>query len=148
MRQVVAQRKPAPELLSFLMPYPETVAAMALALRDLVLQEAPDANEVISRGYAVSIAFTFTERWMDAFCYVAVYKAHVNLGFNRGAQLPGAEGVLEGTGKLMRHLPVRAPADLDNPNLRRFLRAALKIVDRPAEKSAQPKTIVAGQQRV
>src|SRR5438552_2749152 len=126
---------PDPRLRDLLLPYPVAVVQMALALRELVLKEAPDANEVISRGYAVSIAFTFTERWMDAFCYVAVYKAHVNLGFNRGTQLPGAEGVLEGTGKLMRHLPVRAPADLDNPNLRRFLRAALKMADRPAGKS-------------
>jgi hypothetical protein len=141
-------RPPDPQLLVFLLPYNETVARMALALRELVLKEAPDVNEVITRGYAVSMAFTFTERWMDAFCYVAVYKAHVNLGFNRGVELPGAEGVLEGSGKLMRHLSVRTPADLENPNLRRFLRAALQMAGRPAGKSARPKTIVAGQKRV
>ena len=56
----------------------------------------------ISRGYAVSIAFTYTEKSRGAFCHIAVYKGHVNLGFNRGAELPGGEGVLEGTGKLIR----------------------------------------------
>jgi hypothetical protein len=137
-------RKPDPKLLDFLLPYPEAVAKMALALRKLVLEEAPDANEVICRGYAVSIAFTFSEKWTNAFCHVAVYKGHVNLGFNRGAELPGSEDVLEGTGKLVRHLPVRALADLENPDLRRFLRAALRIAGRPAVKSGKPKTIFAG----
>jgi hypothetical protein len=142
------RRPPDPKLQDFLMPYPATVANMALALRELVLAEAPDANEVICRGYALSIAFTFTERWTDAFCYVAAYKGHVNLGFNRGAELPDTKGELEGSGKLMRHLSVRTPADLENPNLRRFLRAALKKSGRPAEKSSRPRTIVAGQKRV
>src|SRR5436305_12748389 len=123
-------RKPAPKLLDYLMPYPQEVAKSALALRKLVLEEAPDVDEVICRGYAVSIAFTYTKKWTDAFCHIAVYKGHVSLGFNRGAELPGAEGVLEGTGKLVRHLPVRTSADLDNPNLRRFLRAALKHGER------------------
>ena len=138
-------RQPDPKLIDFLLPYPEEVAKMALALRQVVLKEAPDANEVICRGYAVSISFTYTEKWTGAFCHIAVYKGHVNLGFNRGAELPGGAGVLEGTGKLVRHLPVRTAADLENPNLRRFLRAALKISGRPAGKSAGPKTIVAGQ---
>jgi|SRR5581483_10085052 len=138
-------RSPDPKLLNFLLPYPDEVAQNALALRRLVLKEAPDANEVICRGYAVSIAFTYTDRWMDAFCYVAAYKKHVNLGFNRGAELPGGEGVLEGTGKSMRHLPVRTAADLKNPKLIRLLRAAMKLADRPAAKSGKPRTILAGQ---
>jgi hypothetical protein len=135
-------RRPDPKLLSFLLPYPEAVAKNALALRRIVLEEAPDANEVICRGYAVSIAFTFSEKWTNAFCYVAVYKGHVNLGFPGGAELPDADGVLEGTGKLMRHLPVRTSADLESANLRRFVRAALQTADR--KKSGRPKTIFAG----
>jgi hypothetical protein len=137
-------RRPDPKLVSFLLPYPEAVAKNALALRKAVLEEAPDANEVICRGYAVSIAFTFSEKWTNAFCYVAVYKGHVNLGFPRGAEMPGAGGVLDGTGKLMRHLPVRTATDLENPNLRRFLRAALKTADRTGAKKGKPKTIFAG----
>jgi hypothetical protein len=141
-------RRPDPKLVDFLLPYPEQVAKNALALRKLVLDEAPDANEVICRGYAVSISFTYTEKWTNAFCHIAVYKGHVNLGFNRGAELPDADGALEGTGKLIRHLPVRTAADLDNPNLRRFLRAALTLTQRPDAGQGKPKTIFAGQNRV
>ena len=51
-------RKPDPKLLDFLLPYPEDVARTALALRKLVLQEAPNAKEIICRGYAVSIGLS------------------------------------------------------------------------------------------
>ena len=43
------------------------------------------------------------------FCYVAVHKDHVNLGFNCGAEFPYPEGLLRELGKLMRHTRVNAP---------------------------------------
>src|SRR6516164_5343152 len=46
-----------------------------------------------------------------AFAYVNAFKAHVNVGFFRGAEIADPEGLLEGTGKFMRHVkltPARA----------------------------------------
>jgi hypothetical protein len=42
-----------------------------------------------------------------AFAYVNAFKAHVNVGFFRGAELADPHGLLEGTGKLMRHVKIR-----------------------------------------
>jgi hypothetical protein len=42
-----------------------------------------------------------------AFGYVNVFKAHVNVGFFRGAEIADPEGLLEGTGKFMRHVKLR-----------------------------------------
>ena len=42
-----------------------------------------------------------------AFGYVAVFKAHVNVGFFRGAGLADPHGLLEGTGRFMRHVKLR-----------------------------------------
>ena len=39
-----------------------------------------------------------------AFGYVNVFKAHVNVGFFRGAEIADPRGLLEGTGKFMRHV--------------------------------------------
>src|SRR5262245_12995909 len=39
-----------------------------------------------------------------AFAYVDAFKAHVNVGFFRGAELADPGGLLEGNGKLMRHV--------------------------------------------
>ena len=48
-----------------------------------------------------------------AFAYVAVFTAHVNVGFFRGAELADPAGLLEGTGKYMRHVKVRPDRALD-----------------------------------
>lgn len=49
----------------------------------------------------------------SAFGYVGVFKAHMNVGFFRGADLPDPGGLLEGTGKHMRHVKIRPGVDVD-----------------------------------
>ena len=44
------------------------------------------------------------------FAYVNAFKAHVNVGFFRGAQIADPERLLEGTGRFMRHVKLR-PAE-------------------------------------
>ena len=39
-----------------------------------------------------------------AYGYVNAFKAHVNVGFFRGAEISDPNGLLEGTGKFMRHV--------------------------------------------
>lgn len=46
------------------------------------------------------------------FAYVNVFKAHVNVGFFHGAFLPDPDGILEGTGKRMRHVKLRPGENL------------------------------------
>src|ERR1700741_618971 len=49
----------------------------------------------------------------EAFGYVNVFKAHVNVGFFRGAEIADPAGLLEGTGKFMRHVKVRPECDFN-----------------------------------
>src|SRR2546430_3312421 len=48
-----------------------------------------------------------------AFAYVNVFKAHVNVGFFRGAEIADPERLLEGTGKFMRHVKLRPESAFD-----------------------------------
>jgi hypothetical protein len=48
-----------------------------------------------------------------AFAYVNAFKAHVNVGFFRGAEIADSEGLLEGAGKFMRHVKLRPHDDVD-----------------------------------
>jgi len=48
-----------------------------------------------------------------AFGYVNAFTSHVNVGFFRGAELTDPAGLLEGTGKYMRHVKVRPDGDID-----------------------------------
>jgi hypothetical protein len=130
-------RPPDRQLLTYLSPYDPQVTSLALALREVVLEEAPEARESLVNGYAVSIGFSFTGKPLkDGFCHVVTYSTHVNLGFNRGSSLPDPEGVLEGSGKSMRHIRIRNYDDLNRPLVRRFLRAAIEQVAQPSKQSS------------
>ena len=95
----------------------------------MVLDEAPDAIESISKGYALAIGFSFTGKPLkDGFCHVVTYSTHVNLGFNRGAQLADPHKVLAGSGKMIRHIAIHNRDDLNRPFLRRYLQAAIEQV--------------------
>jgi len=59
-----------------------------------------------------------------AFGYVNVFTAHANVGFFFGAELKDPTGLLEGTGKRMRHVKVKPGADLDFSALSALIGAA------------------------
>ena len=59
-----------------------------------------------------------------AFAYVNAFKAHVNVGFFRGAELADPEGLLEGTGKFMRHVKLRPEGDVDGTTLMKLIETA------------------------
>jgi len=43
---------------------------------------------------------------------LSVHRAHVNVGFLRGSELPDPDRVLEGTGKRLRHVKLRSQEEL------------------------------------
>ena len=59
-----------------------------------------------------------------AFAYVDAFRAHAGVGFFRGVELPDPDGLLEGTGKLMRHVKLRPGERVDEEALERLIRAA------------------------
>ena len=100
--------KPDPQLLKFLKPYHKEIQILALELRDFILTRVPAANELLYDSYnAIAIAFSLSDKLGDAFCHLAVYPEYVNLGFNRGAELPSGKPLLKGKGKLIRHIRVK-----------------------------------------
>lgn len=59
-----------------------------------------------------------------AFAYANAFKAHVNVGFFRGAELADPDGLLQGTGKFMRHIKLWPGQQVDDAALRRLIYAA------------------------
>jgi hypothetical protein len=59
-----------------------------------------------------------------AFGYVNAFRDHVNVGFFPGAALPDPGGLLEGTGKFMRHVKLGPGRDVDAEALANLIRAA------------------------
>ena len=59
-----------------------------------------------------------------AFGYVNAFKAHVNVGFFRGAEIADPEGLLEGTGKFMRHVKLRSHRNVNVTALSKLIDTA------------------------
>lgn len=118
-------RAPPAELRRFLAAFAPEITTLFLAARRAVLAAAPDADELIYDAYnAVSAAYSYSGRLAEAFCHVAAYPRHVNLGFNRGAHLPDPAGILRGSGARIRHVRIADGADLRAPALAALLGAA------------------------
>jgi hypothetical protein len=137
------RRPPDPQLLGYLTAYDPAIADLALALREIILEEAPNASEYIYQVYTVAIWFGFTGEMKDAwFCYITTHARHVNLGFPYGAALPDPNRVLEGEGKTNRHIKFRSMSDLERPFVRRYIQAAIEQAGPEAAAGGTGKTVV------
>ena len=58
------------------------------------------------------------------FAYVNVFKSHTNVGFFHGADLDDPAGLLEGTGKRMRHVKLEPGEEPDSVALGNLIHAA------------------------
>jgi hypothetical protein len=66
-----------------------------------------DVRELMHDGYPTACVED------AAFGYVAVFRAHANVGFFYGADLEDPAGLLEGNGKRMRHVKIKPGTDLN-----------------------------------
>ena len=116
------------ELIEFLYRYDPAIQSLALGLRKVVLAEMAPCHEYIFKMRSkVVLLYGTTERVIaDGVCSINVFVKHVTLGFTRGTDLDDPGGVLQGTGKAMRHLRVTKLSDLDRPEIRALLRQARK----------------------
>ncbi|MCA9660891.1 MAG: DUF1801 domain-containing protein [Myxococcales bacterium] len=106
------------------------IQALARAARDLIADVMPGVTEVPwakqrTVGYGVG-----AKKMSEHFCYLAPATKHLGLGFFYGADLDDPAGLLEGSGKLLRHVKLREPADLERPALRELLVAASRHLPR------------------
>ena len=61
-----------------------------------------------------------------AFCYVDAFTAHVNVGFFQGASLDDPAGLLEGSGKRMRHVKLRRAEPVKEAAVSALIEAAYR----------------------
>lgn len=109
------------EIVSSVSPHARDLAERARSLIQAVfpaIVEVPWPRQRVI-GYGVG-----PKKMSEHFCYISVSKNHINLGFMYGAELPDPEGLLEGEGKLLRHVRITQPEQLSNPALRRLLEVA------------------------
>jgi len=107
-----------PEVAAWWNGHPDELGAIALHWFEVMRACGDDVLELMHDGQPTACVAD------AAFAYVAAYKAHVNVGFFRGAELADPAGLLVGTGKLMRHVKLVPGRDVDAAALRKLIGAA------------------------
>ena len=91
------------------------------AIRDLMRECAPDAEEVISYGMPVY-------KGKKLFAWINPPKKDVTLSFTRGVLLEDRYGLLRGTAKGgARHVKMKVLGDMNKPALRYYIKQAVKL---------------------
>lgn len=97
------------------------VQEIARATRALIYDVLPQVVEVVwtqqrNIGYG-----TGPKKMSEHFSWIGLTKSYVQLGFFYGTELPDPDGLLEGTGKMLRHIKLRSVADVQRPAVRAML---------------------------
>ena len=98
------------------------IAELTRALCTKVLALLPDAVVTVDDE---NVGFGTGAGYKGLVFVVAPHRAHVTLGIAHGVGLPDPAGLMEGTGKVHRHVKLRTTADLEQPALDELLAAAL-----------------------
>src|SRR5215212_8157636 len=83
------------------------IQAIERALRATIRTEFPTATEQVDFGNKL-IAFGHTMKIRGLLFAIIAHKEHVNLQLADGAELPDPEGLIEGTGRRIRHVKIRS----------------------------------------
>ena len=112
------------EVEQFLAPFAPEIRDLAWKVRALVLEVFPDGIEQLDAP-AKLIGYGFDRTYKGLVCGITLHKAHVNLMFAQGTELHDPAGLLTGTGKRARHVKVQQPGEVDRPEVRALLEAAV-----------------------
>lgn len=110
----------------FLDSYSPEVREMALKARETVQRVAPKATERVHTGWKI-IVYGLGDKMAEQFCAIMPLRSYVNLGFYKGTDLPDPKGLLEGTGKRLRHVKIKQIENADGPALRALIKAAYAL---------------------
>ena len=77
------------------------------ALRKLIALHHPSFVEIVWPKLKIASFGVGPKKQTQHYAYIAVQAAHINLGFYHGSSLADPTGLLEGTGKNLRHIKIR-----------------------------------------
>ena len=100
------------------------VAEAARALQREVTAALPDAHVEYDPGNLL-LAVGLSARMRDMLFAIIPHTAHVNLQLADGVDLPDPTGIIEGTGKRIRHVKIRSAEAAVSPAVRDLVRAQI-----------------------
>lgn len=105
---------------------PENLRPIMIELKSIINKIDPATVEVVRLGDRAATYGVGPQKMKQGYTYILPHKSWVNLGFFRGGSLDDPKGLLEGTGKNMRHVKIRSMEVAGNDALATLIRLALE----------------------
>lgn len=122
---VPSSTTPAAQLRALVARLPLPQQRLLRAARTAIRRRFPTANELVyDYGRFVVLSYSPTARGIDAVVALAGRPDGVALYLNQGPALPDPHGLLRGSGKATRYLPIANGKQLAHPHVRALLTAA------------------------
>lgn len=109
-----------PAIAAWMRDHPGDLAELAMHWFGVLRAQGDDVRELLHDGHPTACVGD------AAFAYVNAFRAHVNVGFFCGAMLADPAGLLEGTGRFMRHVKLRPARPVDAAALEQLVEAAYR----------------------
>ena len=138
-----AAKSPQNQLDDLLDKYTPEVAAAARECLRKMRARLPGATQLVYDTYnALGVGFGPSEKASDVIFSIVLYPRYVTLFFLQGVGLPDPERLLQGDGKVVRHIKLESPADLDKPAIRKLMAVALKSAKQPIDSAGSAGLII------
>ena len=104
---------------------PPSLRPVADFLRALITSLDRGCVEVVWPRQQIASFGVGPRKMSQHYAYIGVHRSHLNLGFYHGASLGDPAGILEGSGKRLRHVKIRGMAAARRPAIRALLLRAI-----------------------
>jgi hypothetical protein len=114
------------------------MATLTKAVLSKMRRRLPGATELVyDKKNSLVIGFCSTDRAGQVINSIATYSKWINLFFFEGDALPDPEGLLKGSGTMVRSLRVAQAAELDRPAVKALIAAAERCAEPPLDRKAK-----------
>ena len=141
---MLSKPSPARQLASFLAKYTPSMAKEGRAALARMRTLVPGATELVYDNWnGLVVGFGPSARPSEAVVSILMAPDHVTLCFIQdGPSLPDPQGLLKGTGNVVRHMRLASARDLDKPAVRALVKTAVKRSDVPFAKGKRRALII------
>jgi len=102
-----------------------TMVALANEIEELIKRLVPNSEAV--QKYGGTLFTLHPDQKEGQFCGVFVHKKHVQISFSKGAELKDPKRMLQGSGKIRKHINIASPQEVVSTELNKLIKQAARL---------------------
>jgi len=131
------------QLAGFLAKFTPEIETLAKAVRSKMKARLPGAIELVYDNYnALAIGYSPSEKASEAIISIALYPRWVSLFFLQAKGLRDPGGLLQGSGKVARHIVLQRAADIDTLAIEDLIGQALERAKVPIDPLTRRRLVI------